>query len=316
MKVSIIIPCYNASIYVDKCLNSILSDKLKDIEIILINDGSTDDTLKMLQNYEKKYKNIKVINEKNSGQAVARNAGLSIAKGEYISFVDIDDYVQKNIFYKLYNFAKKGNYDYVYCDYIEHYSDKDIVVTNNHSNDPDKNKVLVNYAPWGKLFKRELLLNNNFKFLEGKIFEDIAVIPYTGALSINPGYFQEALYIYNQSNISTTRQKKYNSKFKDYFYVSDYIYNSFKNSNLLDKYYEEVQFIFLDSILKTGVIQFSRYKELINDIKFLRKNVLDKFPKLLNNKYYKKESLYHRIIILLTIYTPPKILYFLRKVKK
>ena len=118
-KVSIIIPCYNSKKYIERCLNSILKDKLKEKEIILINDGSTDNTLEIIEEYSKKNKDIKIINQKNKGQSISRNNGLKEAKGKYIAFVDSDDWVEKDYFYKLYNFAEKNNSDYIYCDYYE-----------------------------------------------------------------------------------------------------------------------------------------------------------------------------------------------------
>lgn len=317
IKVSIIIPCYNASEYIDKCLKSILDDKLDNKELILINDGSKDNTLSILKKYQKEYNNIIIIDQKNSGQAVARNKGLKIVSGEYISFVDIDDYVKPNIFYKMYNFAKKNNCDYVYCDFINHYKRYDKIVINHHNDDLKKDKVLANFAPWGKLISKKLIDKYNFKFLEGKIFEDIAVIPFIGAMSKNPGYFNEALYVYNLTNLnSTTRQKKYNPKFNDIIYVSDYIYNLFDSNNLINKYYEELSYIYMDSILKSGVLQFCKYKEGLKQIPILRKNVKSKFNNLLSNKYYKKEKLYRKFTALISIYFPPIILYLMKKVKR
>lgn len=316
MKVSIIIPCYNAEKYIDKCLKSILKDKLEEKEIIIVNDGSIDNSLNILKKYSKKYNFIKIIDQKNSGQAIARNVALSKAKGEYIAFVDIDDYVEKNIFYKMYNFAKKNHYDYVYCDFYHHYENNDVIISNYHSDDINKNKVLVNFAPWGKLISRELIKKTNFKFLEGKIFEDIAIIPFLGANSENPGYINQPLYYYNLTNQSTMRQKKYNPKYEDILYVSDYIYDLFRKNNLIEEFNDELKYIYLDSILKSGIINFSKYKESLKLIPILKKNVKSKFKNLLKNKYFLDEPLYRKFTVISTLFFPSKFLYFMKKVKK
>lgn len=316
IKVSIIIPCYNAEDYIDKCLKSILRDRIKEKEIIIVNDGSKDNSLELLKRYERKYECIKIIDQKNSGQAVARNVALTKAKGEYICFVDIDDYVEKDMFYKLYNFAKKNNYDYVYCDFYEHYSYNDVVISNHHNDNIEKDKVLANFAPWGKLISHKLIKKLDFKFLEGRIFEDIATIPFLGANSESPGYFNEPLYYYNMTNQSTMRQKNYNPKYEDMLYVSDYIYDTFKKNNLLEKFEEELKYIYMDSILKSGVINFSKYKESLKFIPLLRKNVKNKFKSMLNNKYFKAETLYRKFTVISSIYFPPKLLFFMKKVKK
>lgn len=317
MKVSIIIPCYNAAKYINTCLSKILEDKLPDKEIILINDGSNDNTLKILKQFQKKHKNIIILDQKNSGQAAARNKGIEKAKGEYITFIDIDDYPENNMIFEMYNYAKNHNYDYVYCDYYEHYKDRNIFIKNHHTSDIVKDAVLANFAPWGKLISKKLIEDTDFKFCNGKIFEDIAVIPYIAAKSKNPGYLPKCLYYYNMSNTnSTTRKKEYDKRYEDMFFASDHLYELFQKDNLIEKYYEELSYIFLDGILKSGVLKFAKYKEGIPNISLLRKNVKTKFRKLLNNKYYKKDSLYRKLTAFMAYYLPPKMLYLLKRVKK
>lgn len=114
VKVSVIVPCYNIAPYLERCLDSLIQQTLTDIEIICINDKSTDNTLQILQEYAKKDKRIHIINHKeNTGVAVARNDGLRIARGDYIGFVDPDDYVDLDFYEKLYDVAKSRNADVV-----------------------------------------------------------------------------------------------------------------------------------------------------------------------------------------------------------
>ena len=115
-KISVIIPVFNSSLYLDHCLSTVVNQTLKDIEIILIDDGSTDDSLNVIKNYAKKYNNIKYTSKENEGQAIARNIGIQMSSGEFITFIDSDDYIELNMLEKLYNIAKPDNSDIVLCD--------------------------------------------------------------------------------------------------------------------------------------------------------------------------------------------------------
>ncbi|MBQ9886570.1 MAG: glycosyltransferase [Lachnospiraceae bacterium] len=114
-KVSVIIPVYNAEKYIEKCLDSVCTQTLKDIEVIAVNDGSTDESLSLLRMLEGKYSCLTVIDKENGGASSARNAGLDCAKGEYIGFVDSDDWVEPDMYEVLYNEAVKADADVVFC---------------------------------------------------------------------------------------------------------------------------------------------------------------------------------------------------------
>lgn len=106
-KVSVVVPIYNTEPYLERCMQSLLSQTLKDIEIILVDDGSPDCSPKMCDEYAQKDSRIKVIHKRNAGLGYARNSGLEIATGEYVAFIDSDDYIAPNMYEKLYNTAKK-----------------------------------------------------------------------------------------------------------------------------------------------------------------------------------------------------------------
>ena len=182
IKVSVIIPVYNTEKYLKRCLDSLVMQTLENIEIICINDGSTDKSLDILKEYES---NIVIINQENQGQSVARNKGLEIAKGEYIGFVDSDDWVDVDYFEKLYKTAKKHDADIAATGIIRlhkfgkkyHIKFTEEIVTDDVNKKfelcevPDKSYV------WNKIYKRESLLNNNIKFVENMIFEDCIFTP-------------------------------------------------------------------------------------------------------------------------------------------
>ncbi len=118
MKVSIIVPVYNVEKYLKRCLDSLISQTLKDIEIICVNDGSKDNSDKILEEYARKDSRIIIINQENQGISVARNNGMDIAKGKYVGFVDSDDWVDSDFFEKLYNAAEKNNAQMAVCSII------------------------------------------------------------------------------------------------------------------------------------------------------------------------------------------------------
>ena len=116
-KISVIVPIYNSEDYIDRCVRSIVEQSYKNIEIILVDDGSTDNSSMMCDEWAKNDKRVKVIHKENGGVSSARNEGLKIAKGDYISFVDSDDYIDKKMIEKMLNQMEKGNTDLVICNY-------------------------------------------------------------------------------------------------------------------------------------------------------------------------------------------------------
>jgi len=117
IKVSVIVPVYNVEAYLPRCIDSLLEQTLSDIEIILVNDGSTDNCLEIIEQYMKIDERIRLVNKQNSGQSDARNVGLAQAKGEYIGFVDSDDWIETNMLELLYNAAKKQGCEVAVCNY-------------------------------------------------------------------------------------------------------------------------------------------------------------------------------------------------------
>ena len=120
IKVSVVVPAYNVENYIEDCLKSLINQTLKEIEIIVVNDGSTDNTFEIINKYANLDFRIKVISQENQGISVTRNNGIKIAKGEYIGFVDSDDWVDENYFEELYNTAKKFDADISVASILKH----------------------------------------------------------------------------------------------------------------------------------------------------------------------------------------------------
>lgn len=163
--VSAIIPVYNSEKYIKKCIDSLINQTLKNIEIILINDGSSDDSLRILRQYEKRDERIVVIDQKNNGPSSARNKGIDIAKGEYISFIDSDDWVDETMFEEMYNSAKENNSDVVICDMKLVNKDEETYITG--LNYPIRN---LSERAMKEIIFKELLSNSQFNSMANKIF--------------------------------------------------------------------------------------------------------------------------------------------------
>lgn len=180
-KISVIIPVYNIEKYLPECLDSLLNQTFRDFEIICVNDGSKDDSLKILETYAQKDLRIKVITKENGGSGSARNRGLAEAQGEYIQFVDGDDYFEPQMLEKLYELAEKHNADIAVCS-SRKVDDNGNITESRNPNSPinlDKtpfNKPfsykdfpndifsLLGTMPWNKLYKKELIQNNELRF--------------------------------------------------------------------------------------------------------------------------------------------------------
>ena len=163
--VSAIVPVYNSEEFLEKCIESLRNQTLKDIEMIFINDGSTDNSLDILRGYEKIDSRIKVIDQKNSGPSVARNNGIKVAKGDYISFSDSDDWIDKNMYKDMYTIAKKNDSDAVVCDMkiVDGKSELDIKGLKYSLEEYDRKDIEE------KIFT-ELLSNSEFNSMANKIF--------------------------------------------------------------------------------------------------------------------------------------------------
>ncbi len=224
-KVSIIVPIYNVERYLDRCVQSLLNQTLKDIEIILVDDGSPDNCPTLCNEYARKDSRIKVIHKKNAGLGFARNSGLDIANGEYIAFVDSDDYVSENMYEQLYNETVAQNFDIVYCGVNaqkrngkiirEHVTDriitKDEIITvlgnmiacDVHSKQERSEPMSV----WHAIYKTEIIDRYHIRFMSEReilsedILFDIQLLPHCK----NIRFISQALYHYCYNNTSLTQ---------------------------------------------------------------------------------------------------------------
>ena len=182
-KLSIIVPVYNVEKYLPKCLESLIKQTLKDIEIICVNDGSMDNSLAILKEFASKDSRIKIIDNQHQGVAKTRNTGIEQSTGEYIGFVDSDDYIDIDFFEKLYNSATKSNSDIAIASILKHknffniynakYTKEEIAITIQDKIKLCEDKKHFFFYAWNKIYHSGFIKENNIKFSEGQIYEDV-----------------------------------------------------------------------------------------------------------------------------------------------
>ena len=212
-KVSIIVPVYNTSKYLNGCIKSLLQQTLEDIEIILINDGSTDESESIIKKY--KDKRIKYISKKNKGIGKTRNLGIDTATGEYLSFIDSDDYIEPNFCEVMYNKAIKDECNIVICDYYKDINERLEEVkfasfkdTNLKENPEIIN--LINLGPCNKIYKKDLFKNQKNRFVENLKYEDAPFVCRLLLSAKKIGKIDECLahYVIHEKSETTTRDER------------------------------------------------------------------------------------------------------------
>lgn len=311
--ISVIVPVYNAENFLTESINSILNQTLTDIEIICVNDGSTDNSLTMLKNMRKKNSCMKIINKENGGCGSARNAGLNHAKGEYVYFFDPDDYLAKNALEKFYYNAKNNCSDMVLSKIAWHWEGESVRFDKPGFNldeiftDVDfdnfifdyksvKNYVLNSYfAPWMKLYKTEFLKENNFQFQENISFDDVPFHIQTILKAKKISFIPEAFCYYRVTNDNSVNNTSTNSA--DIFRICDIIEEFLEENKLLSEF--ELEFmnfkitqylLYIISSNSEFYYKFVKYEFLKMNItnKKLPEKIIHQFNQVINSKNYEE----------------------------
>lgn len=258
-KVSIIVPIYNTAQYLPQCLDSLINQTLMDIEIICVDDGSTDESPQILAQYVRRDSRVKILNQKNKGQSAARNAGIYISQGEYIAFLDSDDYAKPNMLEKLYDNAKQYNSDVVMCsitvfdEITQETTDNDPYLSINIFNKKYEDRVFshndcsnflfrICVTPWNKIYKNTFLKTNKIKFAQGVNFEDnpfcLEILLKANKMTI----VKEALVIYRRASNTSYTFGKNDYKKLDFFKIATLEENILKEQRLYTKYKDYFKF--------------------------------------------------------------------------
>ncbi|WP_455538718.1 glycosyltransferase family 2 protein [Terrisporobacter sp.] len=241
--ISIIIPVYNTAMYLEQCLNSIHKQTFKDYEVICVDDGSSDNSYEILEKYKTIIKNYKVIYQENQGVSITRNTGLKHVNGDYIVFIDSDDYVEENFLERLYNEASKTKSDIVICNFYRYYDNHNINIPvllkkgkGLYNNDailksliPD---ILIHSYLWNKLWKRELFDNIEFPNIK---YEDIAIMCDLFYKANKISIISDSLYHYRIRKTSIVRNYSISTQ-NDYVKSYGFIRLFLKKQNIYDEY--------------------------------------------------------------------------------
>lgn len=303
-KVSVIVPVYNTEKYLRRCLNSLVNQTLKDLEIIIIEDKSPDNSNEILKEYKEKYKDkIKVFHNKtNKGIGYNRNYGIKKATGKYIAFVDSDDWVDETAYEKMYNKAIKENLDLVCCDIKKIKDSKKIIgyETINYfkSSNVECNPMLlldINLGPTNKLFLKKIFNKDTF-FSENLKYEDLFVLPKLICKSEKIGKVDNIYYNYVIHNNSETTTM--NDKVFDVLKVLEKVNNDFKTLNYYSKIHPYIECLNIRTIFRYTLQQKNQKdKKVASDFIDKAFDYLNvEFPKWKKNKIWKKRNFIKRFI--------------------
>ena len=297
VKVSVIVPVYGVEEYIYKCIDSLVKQTFKDIEILVVNDGTKDRSIDIIkENFNDK--RITIFDKENGGLSDARNYALDKTKGEYIMYVDSDDYVDHTIIERMYDCITKNKADIVVClcnqivdgnisplDYPHH---EDLEVT--------KRYILNRPSATCKLYRKSVIDHKELAFPKGRIYEDLATIPSFALYTDKIVFLDEYLYYYLVREGSIMNHKQYRTNMEDIFYSINNLYTIIKNKNGLDKFHEEIEYIYINQLLHTAALFLLPYKEGEVHIKKIGEIMKEKFPNWDKNKYYKERNIRYKIV--------------------
>lgn len=311
VKISIIVAAYNVALYIKKCVNSLLNQTLKEIQIIVVNDGSTDQTDEMLRSI--KDQRLIYVKKDNGGLSDARNFGMQYAIGEYLAFVDGDDFCENNMYELLYKKAVTERLDLVECYYFQDYQDHSIIKSFVHGS---HGKIIFNPAgQWNKIIKTEIVKTHNLKFLVDTWYEDFnfntKLVPFLNNIGIIP----IPLYHYVQRNNSIMHSMNY--KITDIYIACNDIILFYKNRIIYDEFKTDLEYLFCQEILLSSGLRCLAYDKS-NKTSLLEKNYAylnTHFPKWRQNKYMKRFCIQNLCMLCMNRITMKFILSFIRFLK-
>lgn len=298
-KISVIIPVYNVEDYLAECLKSVVEQTFDDFEVLVINDGSPDHSQKIIDQYVKKYPFVHSFIKENGGLSSARNYGLKKSKAKYVYFLDGDDFIAPNLLQSCYDKIKETDADVVYFDFFEYYSSENMRILpglKNVCGEKKKQFMVSPPAAWNKVFRKNLFLDHEIFFPEGKWYEDLATTPRILIHAEKLEYLNEPLYYYRQREGSI--MKTVNPKMFQMYDVIEILRDYFKKEHCLDSYGDALEIqallnlVFVCRTLSCSDMEdkWSRQLDVLN---YLKKY----YPKWSKNAFYKQEKWYTRLHI-------------------
>ena len=284
-KVSLIVPVYNSEEYIGKCLDSILNQTYQNFEILVVNDGSKDNSWKIIEEYKSKYPDkIVAINQENKGVAVTRNESVRKANGEYIMFVDNDDFLDKDYIETFMKEADEGNYDIIFGGYRRPNENGKILKTLKLIDEEWAKFIIM--APWAKTYKKQFIIDNDINFLSINIGEDIYFNMKAILVAKNTKIIDYVGYnwFFNTKSVSNSKQK--NITELEVYRLLNSCYDIVKNENLLEENYEIIKTHFTRYVV--WILSFATkklsYKVISEEYDKIFKWLEERFPDYKKNK--------------------------------
>ncbi len=299
-KLSIIVPIYNVEAYIIECLTSIKNQTYSDYEVILINDGSKDNSKKLIEEFILNEKQFKLINKENGGLSDARNFGLNYAQGEYITFLDSDDYIDMFCYEKMMNTMILNDFDIVCANIIFKFNDESnnfILngIIDKQMIDIQKKALLSPLFAWNKIYKKSYFNEVNLFYPLGLWYEDLPVTLPLFANTSKIGHVDSNLYYYRQRSNSIMASN--NQKMTDIFKIFDILIKYFKDNNLYEKFSLELEYLATEHIMLYGQFRFIKndnYIKLYQDsINYMNNN----FQNYKKNLYIKDLGFKNKLFI-------------------
>lgn len=303
MRLSVIVPVYNmaAGGKLEFCLDSLINQTISDYEIICVDDASTDNSVEILEQYSLEYPDkVKyVVHERNKRQGGAKNTGLSLACGEWIGFIDSDDWIAPDFYEKLLKRAEDTGADMVGCDYNlvhEHTFAVGKIVQNNSSEqagvlDEEKHKSLImrSGSMVIKIYKHQVIKDNHLDFPEGVFYEDNCAGPVWSLYFNHFEKVNEPLYYYYQHDTSTVHYVT-EEKCRDRMIAGEMLLKEMKQRGFLEKYGQEIEYRFTELYFENTLFSYmlGAKKRRLGFVEELKKGMLGAFPGFRENTYFQR----------------------------
>lgn len=303
LKLSVVVPVYNVEKYLETCLYSLVNQTISEYEIIIVNDGSTDSSQKIIDCFKEEYPDlIRTFTKPNEGLSMTRNFGIQYASGEYITFLDSDDYVELDLYERMYNQAVDQDADLVVAD-IEYFWEANAKeehymkgAVSNSKTVSAKDMFLAPLFSWNKLYRRSLFLELQCEYPPGLWYEDIPVTLRFLAYCKSIAYCQMVGYHYLQRNTSILGSIN-SPKMYDIFTIFQIVVEDFEKRNLLQEYSSELEYLFVEHFLLYGAFRFFRSFEYEKLMKRSFREMRVFFPRWRKNKYVRQLPIKYKLFL-------------------
>ncbi len=305
IKISIIVPVYNVAKYLPKCLDSLCAQTIREIEIIAVNDGSTDNSPSILKAYAEKDPRIVVLDKPNGGLSDARNFAFPYVHGEYMTFLDSDDFVDQEMYEKMYRKAKEKNADIVECNLHHTYSDHEDTEIGEHITDKKEMIMMGRSVVWNKIYRTSWLMDTGVMFPKGLIYEDVnfycKIVPFINSIE----YVDDPFVHYVQRDDSINNYQTL--KTMQILDILDDIYDFYQEKGFFEEYSDALEFLYTRILLCSSFGRMAKIKDPADRKKALSANwdkLTQTFPNWRKGKYLKsykgKNALFMKLMDPLT----------------